>query len=58
MELNEENYASNHHESKFYHIVLRSKKESKNEDTAHFIPNVQEVSTSILPKHMNKFNEK
>jgi hypothetical protein len=52
MELNEENYASTHHESKFYHIVLRSKKKGEDQDAAHLIPDVQEVSTSILPKYI------
>ncbi len=55
MELDEEDYAPEHHESEFYHVVLRSKKESKNQDTPHLIPDIQEVSTGILPIHLQKY---
>ncbi len=58
VEVDEEDQAPSKDERKFYILVFLSKKESKDQDTAHLIPNVQEVCTSILPKDMNKFNEK
>ena len=55
VEINKKNQASSKYKGKFYIFILSAKKECEDQDATHLIPDIQKVSTSILPKEIILF---